>query len=89
MAASLAVELPWTRCQQWWGADQFCFSRGVRSDNFTSNTYFDIEEKILYFNGTRVCSNNSPSSFNISYNNSINMDCVNVTLQTATTQYWE
>ena len=74
-AASLTSELPWSRCQEWWGADQYCFSRGVKTN--ATSTYYDIEEKVLYYNGTRVCSGEDTSF------------CINVTLQTAPKQYWE
>ena len=75
-AASFTSELPWSRCQEWWGADQYCYSRGVQ-DNSTL-TYYDAEQSTLYYNGTRVC-----SDFNVQ------VDCVNITLQTAPRQYWE
>ena len=76
MAASLTSELPWNKCQSWWGADQFCFSRSARNNE--TSTYYDIDEKILYYNGTRVCGSGS-----------FGTPCVNVTLQTAARQYWE
>ena len=74
--ASMSSELPWNRCQQWWGADQFCFSRSVKTNE--TSTYYDIDDKTLYYNGTRVCKPLLDDA-----------DCVNVTLQTASRQYWE
>jgi len=75
-AASFSSELPWASCQEWWGADQFCFSRTVKTNE--TYTYYDIDEQVLYYNGTPVCK----PRFNDS-------GCVNVTLQTASKQYWE
>lgn len=48
MCASFALEVPWARCMDWWGADERCFQRGV---NQTIN-------QTLYWNTTNVtCTN--------------------------------